>query len=590
MPRSLTLANGELSVGLDQYGLVSDIYYPHIGLELHTNGAKHRIGVWVDEHISWLDDGSWTHKSRYPYGALVGHTVLVNESAGILLEFEDFVDSRDSVLVRNIHIVNLKKQQRSVRLFLHQAFLISNSLSDGTGQYLANEKATLHYSGHRAFMASGMTDVGQVADQYSVGLFGNGRDGTWRDAEDGQLSGSNHGLGQTDSTLGFSLTIGGLSSRRVHYWLVASKSIDDAKLLHDDLSSRGTLGRLESTIDDWSKWLTPSFRLSERLAPKLRQPFIRSLMLIKSQVDKSGLMMAGTNRRDAPNFRPREAAYSIWPIARLRYEKDCWQLFDTCKRILNKDGYFHANYLADGSIGATKHAYIGELPPIQLDAMASLLFVLAQCQTLLKNSHFTKHYFKDLVIPIANFLSSFTDDSGLPKESIGLGGDPEVSIYTIAVTYAALSAAADLAEEAGDKDNVVAWRTAAEEMRLGLSQFIGSEASHLPHSLSDDSASISGVFGAFMFGLIDSEDDLIKNTIDKIEESLARDDGLFNKFKSKEVDIIGSLWMAQYYMESGNSVRANEVINKAAKLLDTNSTTWQHAEFINTLLDTMTHK
>ena len=280
MSRSLIFSNDELHVGLNEHGLVSTLYFPYVGSESHTPNLVHRIGVWVDGRIFWLDDGGWTHKARYPYSALIGHTVMVNEDAGILLEFEDFVDAEKNNLIRNIHIVNLRPEQRSVRIFMHQAFVIGNNFAPDTVQYLPKDKAILHYEGRRAFVVGGMTDVGQAMDQHSVGLFGNGRDGTWRDADDGELSGSNSSCGKVDSTMRFSLTIGGLSSRRVHYWLSAGNSIRSAITLHNELRKSGVNKRLEATTSWWRKWLAPSLKITERLGPKYRQPFTQSLMLI----------------------------------------------------------------------------------------------------------------------------------------------------------------------------------------------------------------------------------------------------------------------------------------------------------------------
>ena len=168
-----------------------DFYFPYVGFENHAAGKwlRHRVGVWVDGRLSWLDDESWTFTFRYPLSALVGHTLAKNEELGIILEFDDVVDAHISAFMRNIHVINLRPDAREVRLFMHQAFVIGDARSNtDTAQYLPDSKAILHYRGRRAFIISG--SHGDIPfDQYSIGLFGiEGWEGTYRDAEDGELS------------------------------------------------------------------------------------------------------------------------------------------------------------------------------------------------------------------------------------------------------------------------------------------------------------------------------------------------------------------------------------------------------------------
>ena len=57
MARPVVLSNGELHVGINNFGLVHDFYYPYVGLNNHSAGksTQHRVGVWVDGQLSWLD-------------------------------------------------------------------------------------------------------------------------------------------------------------------------------------------------------------------------------------------------------------------------------------------------------------------------------------------------------------------------------------------------------------------------------------------------------------------------------------------------------------------------------------------------------
>src|ERR1700744_5100010 len=133
MARPIVLSNCELHGGLNDFGLVHEFYFPYVGLENHAAGARlrHKVGVWIDGQISWLDeDKGWVFSFRYPHTALIGHTVAKNEAIGIILEFDDCVDSKMSALLRNIHIVNTRPEARQIRLFMHQAFVIGDSRSN----------------------------------------------------------------------------------------------------------------------------------------------------------------------------------------------------------------------------------------------------------------------------------------------------------------------------------------------------------------------------------------------------------------------------------------------------------------------------
>ena len=148
MSRPVVLSNGELHVGLNKHGMVHDLYFPYVGLENHCAGKdlRHKVGVWVDGTISWLDDGSWQTSSWTASGALIGHTRAFNNSLNILLEFDDTVDTEMSAFVRNIHVVNMADAKRDIRLFTHQAFAIGDSRSNtDTAQYLPDSYAVLHY-------------------------------------------------------------------------------------------------------------------------------------------------------------------------------------------------------------------------------------------------------------------------------------------------------------------------------------------------------------------------------------------------------------------------------------------------------------
>jgi len=648
MARPLVLSNGELHVGINKFGLVHDFYFPYVGLENHAAGKslRHRIGVWADGKVSWLDEPGWEFSFRYFHRALMGHTTARNDEIGILLEFDDVVDANISAFMRNVHVVNMRSVERDIRLFMHQAFDIGDARSNtDTAQYLPDNAGILHYRGRRAFIISAMTPDGTPFDQYTVGLFGiEGREGTYRDADDGELSFCNVEHGRVDSTLRFRMSIGAHSSQRVHYWIAAGTSTREALFVDNQIRKDGLTARMHMTANWWHSWLRPAVHVSEKLASEYQEDFIRSAMIIKSQIDKRGAVIASTDTsvlnysRDAYGYCwPRDGAYVLWPLIRMGYVDEAYRFFEFCRRGLQPGGYLMHKYRADGALGSSWHPYIHEggevAPPIQEDETALVLFVFAQFYNLHKTPRLLNEFYHTMVVPMANFLASYTDKTtGLPRASYDLWEEVFLtSTYTTALTYAALHAAADLAEAAQDADSAVRWRTAADDISAAAHKYLyNSERKAFYKGVSvkngevipDATIDVSSIFGVFMFGLYPVGSEELTNSVETLLHTFMLDKGRMGlpRYENDQYYRVGdsdsgnlwfitTLWLAQYYIETDKpdeakklidwvgdaammttGIMAEQVSPKDGSVISVAPLTWSHAEYLATLLDTVSEK
>ena len=642
MARSIVLSNGELHVGLNKYGVVHDFYYPYVGFENHVAGPslRHKVGVYIDGVLSWTDDDTWTFSHHYPSTSLVGHTIAKNENLGIVIEFDDTVDSDMSVFIRNIHVVNTFEQARDIRLFMYQAFAIGDSRSNtDTAQYLPDSDAILHYRGRRAFVISGTTADNKPFDQHSIGLFGiENHEGTYKDAEDGELGGNFVEHGRVDSILRFSLHIEGRSSARVHYWIAAGMSNREALYIHKQVQDQGIDARIHKTAAWWQEWLQPSIDFAQGLPKDHQDLFLESMMIIKSQIDKRGAVMASTDTtmlnysRDAYAYSwPRDGANTIWPLVRLGYYQEAYRFFEFCQRGLHPGGYLMHKYRADGALGSSWHPYVHAdgvvSPPIQEDETALVLFVFVQFYQLSKDSSLIKEFYHSMIRPMADWMSEFVDPvSGLPKPSYDLWEQTfSTSTYTTAVTYAALIAASELAIVAGEEANAVKWRTAAEDIQTAAHKHLFNKERQVFYRginvvkgeiQYDAVLDVSSTYSAFLFGLFDANSPEIQASIATIQtkfNTTPENPGLprseDDDYRRTKQGIAGNywyittLWHAQYLIEKDNNEDALKILNWIKShamptgmlseqidpvdgaFISPAPLTWSHAEYVSTLID-----
>ena len=641
MARPIVLSNGRLHVGINSFGLVHDFYYPYVGLENHTigQGLRHKVGVWVDGRTSWLDDGSWQISFSYPLPALIGHITAHHAEMQIVLEFDDTVDSEHDLFMRNIHVLNHADRPRDIRLFMHQAFVIGDSRGNtDTARYHPDSDALVHYRGDRLFVISGETDDKQTFDQGTVGLFGiEGREGTWRDAEDGELAHCTVEHGRVDSTLRFRLEIEAFSSQRVRYWIACGTTMRDALKLNNAVREEGVVSRLHQTLGWWHEWLEPVLRTVSHLPSAERHFFITSAMMVRSHIDSHGALIASTDSgmlnygRDAYAYCwPRDGAYVLWPLIRMGYTEEPRKFFDFCRKFMHPHGYLMHKYRADGALGSSWHPYEHRdgivAPPIQEDETALTLFVFAQFYQMHRDKELLEEYYESFIKPMAGFLASYVDnDTGLPKPTYDLWEEVFLTTtYTTAVTHAALLAAADLADDAGDEKSAVAWRAVADDMYAAAHQHFYDEERQilikgaLCHGGIQDrniTLDMSAVFGSFMFGLFSVDSREVTSSVNVALERFEYDKfgGLpryeNDSYRRESPDArsniwhICTLWYAQYLIEHDRLDEAeaalkwvrdhsyqSNVLSEQIKPESGYSTSvaplvWSHAEYMATVLD-----
>ncbi|PID32895.1 hypothetical protein CR956_00105, partial [Candidatus Saccharibacteria bacterium] len=466
-----------------------------------------------------------------------------------------------------------------------------------------------------------------------------GYEGSYRDAEDGELSMSNVEHGRVDSVIRFKMMIAPHDSKRVNYFLTASHSARESLDILRRIQESSIAKRMYITAKYWHKWLKPVYATADKLPHGRRQEFLRSAMLLKAHIDKRGAIIASTDSamlnygRDAYAYCwPRDGAYVVWPLIRLGYIEEPQKFFSFCKRILHSDGYFSHKYRADGAIGSSWHPYLhkdGSISaPIQTDETAMILFMFVQFYQSHPDQAILRDYYPNFIRPMADFLSTYIEPrTSLPKASYDLWEEKYLTTtYTTAVTYAALIAAAEIAEAYQQQADAVTWHSAADDMKKSAEEYLYNKSRNVfykgikvtEETISfDETIDVSSVFGAFMFGLFDCDSHELKSSFETLKTvfdqpkniGLPRyeNDSYHRAHAGAPSNFwpVTTLWYAQYCFERSDTEMAERILDwverhyyesgiiaeqispESGYSLSVAPLAWSHAEYMATVLDSL---
>jgi oligosaccharide amylase len=641
MARAVTIGNGNLLVGLDYCGQVRDLYYPYVGEPNHVSGASgnfvHRIGVFVDGQTIWLDDPRWQITIGADADTAVGSFLAVNKEFNLELSSRDAVHNEENIFIRSFKITNQGPTKRDIKLFLSQQFRIGESRRGDTAYFDPRVGAIVHYKGSVAFLVNAYID-NKPFTEFNIGLFGiEGREGTYMDANDGQLEKNPIEHGSVDSVIGLAATIESGETTNIYYWIACADSIPKVHQLDAHVLRETPESLISSTEAYWQAWLSKESRDLSGISSEMTTLYKRSLVIMRVHADNRGGIIASS---DTDMLHHGRDTYSyVWPrdAAVVAHALDIGGYHDAAKRFFKfmadcaePAGYLMHKYRTDAVLGSSWHPWLrhGQAQlPIQEDETAAVVNALWQHYELVRDLEFIESLYNPFIEPAARFMCDYIEPTtGLPQASYDLWEEKYgTSTYTASAVFAGLQAAARFAMLLGKDDDARTYQAVAQRMQSAIltvlyDDKIGMFVKHVLHNEAGDieydrTIDVSSFYGPILYDVIDINDERVKVAAQTTEQYLlvsSTSQGFIryqndNYYRMHDADspnpwVITTLWMARYQIKKAKTkkelalalrilewtcshattggVLAEQMHPRTRAHLSTAPLVWSHAEYV----------
>jgi len=467
--------------------------------------------------------------------------------------------------------------------------------------------------------------------------------GTWRDAEDGQLQGGVVAHGSVDSTIGFNLPIKGGETRLLYYWMAVGSNFEAVTTLNRMVRQRGPQTFIDRTNAFWRLWLHVHLPDMDGLPQPVVEEYMRSLLTIRTQIDEGGAIIAANDSDVSSDVRDtysymwsRDGSLVSHALNKAGYLDLPRAFFQFCDRVHSREGYLLHKYNPDGSLASSwlPWAVDGEKNlPIQEDETSLVLWALWEHFSRYGDVFFIKPLYRSLICPLADFIAGYRDrDSGLPLPSYDLWEERQgILSWTVGATWGGLTAAAQFANAFGETSRAKNYLQAAREIKAGteahlwqpgLKRFVRMVNKTEDGKWDVDTTLDASLVGLWQFGMYAPDDPKIITTMQAIQQQLwiktnvggvARyTDDHYHQVSQDLANVPGNpwfictLWLAEWHAltakHTDDLVQALELIEWVAahalpsgilaeqvdpytdEPLSVSPLTWSHAAYVSTVL------
>ncbi len=641
----MVMSNGQLLIGLDDFGQVYDFYFPYVGHENHlSQNTVNKFGVWVEGNFHWLDDPHWQRDIHHAAETMSAEITAYNEYLKLELRISDVVYNEENIYLRRVDVINRSERPRLVKLYFNQQFTIYESARGDTAIYDPHHDVVIHYKGRRVFLANAWHDNRGIHD-HSIGQLGiEGKEGTFRDAEDGDLAENHIEHGIVDSVISVEMEIEPNRTETAYHWVAAAKSFSEAYRLNDLVLRKKPDYLIYTTQCYWRSWANKQNYTFHHLSKEVVDLFKSSLLTIRTHINDNGPIMASCDSDLLKHGKGmytynwhRDGALVAASLDKAGYSNVTRRFFEFCNRSLEPDGYFLHKYLADESLGSSWHPWVRDGKPslpIQEDETALVIWALWEHYKYSKDLEFVEHIYNSLIKQATQFLVSYIDyDLYLPYASYDLWEEIYgVTTFTCSAVYAGLLSASKFAHILGKKDKASEYATVAENLRESIIRHLYDETEGYFYKYvtihngkivdinrTVDSAS---AFGIHKFGVLPVDDPRLESAFKVTKERLTvpnevgglcryENDYYFRITQEYTGNpwIITTLWIAQFEIAKAKTesdlksvqdtlewvkkytVFANMISEQlnpyTGAPLSVNPLIWSHAEYVNTIMDYM---
>ncbi|MGE5397340.1 MAG: glycoside hydrolase family 15 protein [Chitinophagales bacterium] len=600
--RNIVLGNGTMMVNFDKDLNLRDLYWPYGGFENHGDGNRTNFGVFCDDQFSWIFSSEWTKEFAYLEDTPITDITATNNQLGLEIRINDAIHWAEDFYLKTISIRNDRNYTREIKLMFYQDFSINGIEAGDSAVYDPRTGGVCHFKKGCYILVNGMNSQGELGE-YSTGVKRyQGKEGTFRDAEDGTLACNPIADGPVDSAIGMRVRLEPGAQERVYYWLIVGHRFDDCRTINQRFLSRRPDDVMQDMIRHYRAWIKRTHSYLSNLTPEQAALFKTSLFTIKSQLDRKGAVVASP---DADTFLvardhymylwPRDGAMVAHALDLAGYPEESRRIYMFCSHATGDEGYFLQRYNTDGSPGCTWHPMIldgKEIPPIQEDETALVIWALGKHFKIYRDEDLICKVYENMVKPALEFMISYIDpDTGLIKPSWDLWEERRgVFAFTCGAVFGALEQGMEMAELMGDY--ILAEKCkltsgllkAAMANRLylpGIGRFVRGLYEDHNGSWMPDLTLDASLYGIFGFGAFSSLDERVENTMAAVEDGLWVKTGVegaaryTNDYYHRVSDDLGhvpgnpwiltTLWLADWYLtrEPGK-----ENLSRAAEIMD----------------------
>lgn len=632
MARFIALGNQQLLVNIDQWLQVRDIYYPHVGQYNHLAGHAHRIAIMEGTEISWLNGNEWERSQKYMNETLVTESKAINKKKKLKILFNANVFCEKNIFFRKLTVINDADYKRKIRLCFHHDFHLYGDGIGDTAFYHPKHNAIIHYKRSTYFLLGICNCADQpILDDFNID----------ENVEPGWgLEKNPIKQGKVSSIMCIDLIIPPHSSIPLTYYLVAGSNLSECIELQSGFIKKGVDEHLTHSIMCQRKWLTSIKIDLSKVDKRLTKLYKRSLLIIKTQIDKEGAIIAAN---DSDNMEFNKDTYSyMWPrdgalvaiaLIKAGYAYLTKPFFLFCENVLYEEGCLLHKYNPDKTLGSSWHPWTFNHKyslPIQEDETALVLHALNVYYEHTGDKEFIKKLYPTLIKPMGDFLTQHRYVNGLPRESYDLWEERRaIFSFTTAAVIAGLMSADKLGSVFNDSGFCKTCNAGITIIKNALEEYLyNKEKGYFRRGVSFehgdlvfDEALDSSVYGLFEFGVYSAKDEKIISTMTKMKDWLwvKTDVGgiarYYNDYyfqKSRDLDnvpgnpwFICTLWYAKWLIAKAerksdlsealslinwaadhalsSGVFAEQVHPYTGEPLSVSPLTWSHAEFVDTI-------
>lgn len=613
------IGNEHITASFTKKGELLRLLYPNTDYKQFID--FYHIGLKInDSNIVYLhNDINNIYNQYYIEGTNILNTEILNTYFKLKVVQTDFVCVKENVLVRRLKFVNENVIDLNLNLLIHSK-LISTDNNQVSG--LCKNDSLLQY----------MHDY-TVCTFSKEKILSSQINNTKANINEGQIGDKDYVGMSMDSSISYDL---GLLRPNEEKTFELYIYIDDNK--NGLYGIEKTIERIrkidfkteyDNTKKYWRRYLKNYDGLNLDLTDNLRNNKIQEIyertillypLLINNETGGiSAAVEVDEKLTQCGRYTycwPRDAVFIAEAIDALNMQKEVEKFYKVfCKNTQSRNGMWEQRFFTDGKL-APCWGY-------QIDETASVIYGVYKHYLKTLDKKFLKDNLK-MLEKATKFLKSYVNDVLLKENKMHVSYDlwemcESIHLYSMASIYAAFDAMIKIYEELKEeftknrikqenvnKDKETLREKLVEIKEFCLQNFYDETKKSFVRNLDDKKMDISILGTVYPFNMFKAKEKKVLNTVERINMTLRTYTGGYQRFEGDHYMggnpwVISNLWMANYYLETGENKKAREcfdfVLKTAgmhgylAEQIDNNLMApawiiglgWSHAMFIITL-------